>query len=90
MLGADVVGMTNVPEVVLAREAGLCYAAICVVCNWAAGMSEFPLTQEEVLGIMSDRTPALREIISRFIAGEIEEACPCAGLGFPESLPRMK
>ena len=29
--GADVVGMTNVPEVVLAREAGLCYAALCIV-----------------------------------------------------------
>ena len=40
MLGADVVGMTSVPEVVLAREAGLCYASICVICNWGAGMSD--------------------------------------------------
>ncbi|MBP9218176.1 MAG: S-methyl-5'-thioinosine phosphorylase [Sterolibacterium sp.] len=35
--GADVVGMTGMPEAVLAREAGLPYAAIAVVANWAAG-----------------------------------------------------
>jgi 5'-methylthioadenosine phosphorylase len=35
--GADIVGMTGMPEAVLARELGLPYAAICVVANWAAG-----------------------------------------------------
>ncbi|NLA27102.1 MAG: S-methyl-5'-thioinosine phosphorylase, partial [Firmicutes bacterium] len=38
-LGSDLVGMTNVPEVVLAREAGLCYATIALVSNFAAGIS---------------------------------------------------
>ncbi len=38
MLGADVVGMTGVPEVVLARELGLHYAAIAFSINWAAGV----------------------------------------------------
>ncbi len=47
--GGDLVGMTNVPEVTLAREAGLCYATICLVTNYAAGISATPLTHEEVL-----------------------------------------
>lgn len=38
--GADVVGMTGMPEAVLAREAGLAYAAINVVANHAAGRGE--------------------------------------------------
>jgi 5'-methylthioadenosine phosphorylase len=35
--GADMVGMTGMPEAALARELGLCYAAIAVVVNPAAG-----------------------------------------------------
>jgi len=87
MLGADVVGMTNVPEVVLAREAGLCYAAICIVSNWGAGMSEATLTQEEVLDIMAERTPDLRRIIAQFAQTSLDEPCPCTGLGFGHLLP---
>jgi 5'-methylthioadenosine phosphorylase len=35
--GADMVGMTGMPEAALAREADLAYAALAVVANWAAG-----------------------------------------------------
>ncbi len=35
--GADIVGMTGMPEASLAREAGIPYAALTVVANWAAG-----------------------------------------------------
>lgn len=35
--GANIVGMTGMPEAVLARELDVPYAAICVVANWAAG-----------------------------------------------------
>lgn len=38
--GVDIVGMTGMPEAVLARELGLSYAAICVVVNFAAGRGE--------------------------------------------------
>ena len=38
MLGGDVVGMTGVPEVVLARELGMCFAAVALSINWAAGI----------------------------------------------------
>lgn len=50
-LGGDLVGMTSVPEVVLAREAGICYASLCLVTNYAAGISETLLTHEEVLEV---------------------------------------
>lgn len=48
-LGAEVVGMTSVPEVVLARELGMCYAAIGMVTNEAAGISSHPLSHAEVM-----------------------------------------
>ena len=38
--GADLVGMTAMPEAALAREAGLEYAAIAVVANHAAGKGD--------------------------------------------------
>ncbi len=38
--GADMVGMTGMPEAYLARELGLCYAAIGASVNWAAGRGD--------------------------------------------------
>jgi 5'-methylthioinosine phosphorylase len=38
--GAHMVGMTGMPEAALARELGLCYAAIAVVVNYAAGRGD--------------------------------------------------
>ena len=38
-IGADVVGMTAMPEASLAREAEICYAGISVVTNYAAGIT---------------------------------------------------
>jgi 5'-methylthioadenosine phosphorylase len=39
-LGGDVVGMTAVPELVLAKERGLCFAAVGFSVNWAAGIEQ--------------------------------------------------
>jgi 5'-deoxy-5'-methylthioadenosine phosphorylase len=38
--GADIVGMTGMPEAGLARELEVPYAAICAVANWAAGRGD--------------------------------------------------
>jgi 5'-deoxy-5'-methylthioadenosine phosphorylase len=46
--GATVVGMTGVPEVSLAKEAGLRYAAIALVVNPAAGVSDTPITMDDI------------------------------------------
>jgi len=67
--GGDLVGMTNVPEVTLAREAGLCYATICLATNFAAGISPTPLTHEEVLEEMARGKTSL----DRLLAASLEE-----------------
>jgi len=46
--GCDIVGMTGMPEVALAREAELCYATCAVVANWAAGKSEEQITMQAI------------------------------------------
>ena len=58
--GADMVGMTGMPEAALARELGLCYAAIVVVVNHAAGRGA------SARGISNaDMTEVLRTAIAR-------------------------
>ncbi len=63
ILGGDLVGMTNVPEVVLARELGMCYSTITYVTNFAAGISLNPLSHEEVLGMMDENIEIIRKLI---------------------------
>lgn len=46
--GCDLVGMTGMPEACLAREAQLQYASICLVVNWGAGLTDSPITLEEI------------------------------------------
>jgi 5'-deoxy-5'-methylthioadenosine phosphorylase len=58
--GADMVGMTGMPEAGLARELGLCYAAIAVVANHAAGRGD------SVAGIrMQDINVTLQDVLVR-------------------------
>jgi len=78
-MGGDVVGMTNVPEVVLAHEAGLCYATVSMVTNYAAGISPTPLTHEEVLEVMAANGENLKQLImSTLKAIPKERHCACA------------
>ena len=66
--GADVVGMTGVPEATLAREAGLHYAGIALVTNPGAGLSATPLTHAEVEAAMRDAAPRLRALLAASVA----------------------
>lgn len=66
-LGGDLVGMTNVPEVVLAREAELCYSVIAMVTNWAAGISRTSLTHEEVLEIMAANSENMKRLLMKAV-----------------------
>lgn len=63
MLGGDVVGQTSVPEAVLARELGICYATVAVVANPAAGVGDRPLSQGEVLEAVAGAAPRLERLL---------------------------
>jgi len=62
-LGGHVVGMTNIPEAVLAKEAEMCYMTISLVTNYAAGISPTPLTHSEVLDIMKTNNNRLQTLL---------------------------
>jgi len=75
----DVVGMTGYPEVVLAREAAICYASLCIVTNPACGLEgECPLCVSEIKELMEKGSETVREVILR-AAQRIpaERACGC-------------
>lgn len=74
--GGDLVGMTNVPEVVLARESGLCYAVIAIVTNYAAGISKDPLTHEEVFSAINQIKPELDLLLAACIE-KVSKKCSC-------------
>lgn len=79
MMGGDVVGMTTVPEAVLARELGICYATVAVVTNFAAGIAPGRLTHGEVIDYMKSNIAKIRKVIVQATTLIPEEAkCLCA------------
>ncbi|MDD4178607.1 MAG: MTAP family purine nucleoside phosphorylase [Candidatus Margulisbacteria bacterium] len=66
-LGADLVGMTQVPEVVLAVEAKIPYAAIAVVTNYAAGVSPKKIDPEHVIFVMKEKSRIISDLIFQVI-----------------------
>ena len=78
-LGGSVVGMTGIPEVILARELEICYASICMVSNYAASISPTKLTIEEVFEVVEDKKDDLVKLISEAIAKTpYDRKCPCS------------
>ncbi|MFX0117692.1 MAG: S-methyl-5'-thioinosine phosphorylase [Candidatus Hodarchaeota archaeon] len=76
-LGADVVGMTNVPEVVLARELGICFATVAVVTNYAAGLQE-QISHEEVTEVFNKRIKLLKSLLEGSIENiPSDKQCKC-------------
>lgn len=67
MIGGTVVGMTGVPEVVLARERQMCYSSICAVTNYAAGISPYELTISEVVDAMKNCEEKLLDLLVQSI-----------------------
>ena len=73
-LGADVVGMSVVPEVVSARHCGLKVAGVSVITNLAEGMSPFPLSHEQTLKYAAIGAKDLVTLILAFLEGVAKQA----------------
>ena len=67
MLGADAVGMSTVPEVILARFLGMEVAACSVITNLAAGMTGDELSHEETKEMAPEGGKKLAKILKRAI-----------------------
>jgi purine-nucleoside phosphorylase len=66
-LGADVVGMSTVPEAIVARHAGMDVLAFALVSNMAAGVLGVPITHEEVLEAGRAAAPRLGRLIENIV-----------------------
>jgi len=74
MLGGDVVGMTGVPEVVLARELNMHYAALAYSINWATGLEE---KMTFVSSDMADVRQRMAALLVRVLQEPFQISCSC-------------
>ena len=76
--GADVVGMTLVPECVLAREAEICYASIATVTDYDV-WKEHPVSTGDIVKTMKENVEKVKELITEAIPKiSRERTCECA------------
>ena len=83
--GCDIVGMSGMPEAALAAEAGLAYAALCLVVNPAAGLAVLPVSSAAVRALVQQQQPVISALIAAVLnrAGTIDQgpaAVPGEGL----------
>lgn len=81
--GVDIIGMTNVPECRLAREAEICYGTVALATDydcWHDGHDD--VSVEAVIAIIQQNVATAREIIKtaveKIVAARTERSCACA------------
>lgn len=70
--GCDMVGMTGMPEAALAREMGMAYASIALSVNWAAGLTDQPITMPDIQQALALGMGDVLKIIEAFFTLRIE------------------
>lgn len=79
MLGADVINMSTVPEVILARELGLCYQSIAMSTDYDCWKEdEEPVTWEMILATMHKNAENVKQLLLRTISGITAVHSRCA------------
>ena len=69
-LGADAVGMSTVPEVILARHQGLPLCALSVVTNYAAGMSDTEISHEQTIAFANKAADTVEKILISYLKSQ--------------------
>jgi purine-nucleoside phosphorylase len=72
-IGADAVGMSTVPEAVIARHQGMKILAISCISNYAAGISEENINHEEVMEIGRQVSGTFKNLLKRVIPKIVEK-----------------
>lgn len=72
---ASIVNMTLSPEVVLAREKGICYGALCLVCNMATGL-QHRLPAEEIAQVYKKTEPLIATVLQT-VMESFDASTPC-------------
>ena len=67
--GCDIVGMTGMPEAVLAAELGMRYVSLGLVVNWAAGKSDHVITMAEIEEAIEQGMSGVKQILEHSMAG---------------------
>lgn len=77
-IGGDVVGMTNVPEVVLAKELGMCYSAIGIITNWCTGFKSDDIAMHEITSSIGKNKESITKCFIEILKNELDrESCGC-------------
>lgn len=78
--GGDVIGMTQFPELTLARELELCFANVALVTDYDVGVDDIPpVSHHEVLKVFGENIEALRDLLFAAIPKVPDTRdCPCA------------
>ncbi len=80
LLGGDVIGHTNIPEAIFARELNICYATVAIVSNPGAGISnqEKHVLLEKINAAVQERGMLVMDILSEAaLSLEASSTCTC-------------